>query len=140
MRRLRVLAMLALAIGPGCTRTTPGDSDTGSGDSALEQRSPGELRAEISRLEERARALARVDGCDSVAQCKAAPVGERACGGPREYIVYCSAATDEAALLATLDTLRTTEMRLNEIEQAVSTCEYRMPPEMEVVGGSCRAK
>lgn len=98
------------------------------------------LRSEIQRLEARARAIAKAGGCQSSGQCKAAPVGERACGGPREYIVYCPLNTDEAALTATLDSLKRAEMKLNEMEGIISTCEYRMPPEMEVVGGMCKAK
>jgi hypothetical protein len=90
-------------------------------------------------LERRLRELAIAEGCDSSGQCKTAPVGERACGGPREYVVYCPLTTDEPALLAVVDSLKRAEMRHNQVTGAVSTCEYRMPPNMNVVAGSCVA-
>jgi len=144
VRRLSVVFGVAIVMTAACARQGTDVPDTSAGGdvpgAGADVRSASDLRAEMTRLEERARALAKVDGCDSVGECKAAPVGERACGGPREYIVYCAVSTDEAALLATLDTLKRTEMRLNEIERAVSTCEYRRPPDLEVVGGSCRVR
>ena len=57
-----------------------------------------ELQERLSRLEREARALARTDGCDSLAQCRTAPVGWRSCGGPRTYLVYCAATTDTVTL------------------------------------------
>jgi hypothetical protein len=90
-------------------------------------------------LERRLRALAIADGCDAAEQCKTAPVGERACGGPREYVVYCPLRTDEPALLATVDSLKRAEMSLNEATGAVSTCEYRIPPATAIEGGRCVA-
>ena len=53
-----------------------------------------EDQAELARLEAEARALASPDGCAQPGDCRSAPVGAKACGGPRSYVVYCAATTD----------------------------------------------
>lgn len=135
-------SMLLVFFAAACAPSSPGTGDTAGGDldsaSAAQDR-PEDLQAEVARLERRLRALAIAEGCDSAGQCKTAPVGERACGGPREYVVYCPLTTDEPALLAAVDSLKRAEMRHNQATGAVSTCEYRMPPNMDVVAGSCVA-
>lgn len=96
--------------------------------------------ARVSRLEREARALAKTDGCGSLEQCRTAPVGERPCGGPRDYVVYCARTTDTAALNRKLAELRQAEMELNRKSGAMSTCEFRMPPDLALSGGSCRVR
>ena len=93
--------------------------------------------AQIVALENQAKALARADGCGSASQCRTAPVGSRACGGPRYYIVYCAQSTDSAALFRKLDAVATAEREYNARYQLVSTCEFRMPPNVTFVAGSC---
>jgi hypothetical protein len=93
----------------------------------------------IQRLEREARALARVDGCTSGGECRAAPVGDRACGGPRTYIVYCARTTDSVALYRKLDELAEAERAYNQQQGMASTCEFRMPPRLVAGLGSCRA-
>lgn len=142
-RRAAILGWVMLAIGGlSCARSTPGTDDSAGGDTDTVQvarNRPAGLAAEVSRLEARLRETANPEGCDAAQQCKAAPIGERACGGPREYVVYCPLTTDEAALLALVDSLKRSEMAYNEATGAVSTCEYRMPPTMTVSGGRCVA-
>jgi hypothetical protein len=94
----------------------------------------------IARLEREARALAKTDGCSSADQCRAAPVGERACGGPRDYVVYCARTTDSAGLYRKLAELRQAEIEYNKKTGAMSTCEFRTPPELALQGGSCKAR
>jgi hypothetical protein len=96
--------------------------------------------ARVARLEREARALAKTDGCGSLDQCRAAPVGERPCGGPREYLVYCARTTDTSALNRKLAELRQAEMELNRKSGAMSTCEFRTPPGLARSGGTCRAR
>lgn len=93
----------------------------------------------VQRLEREARALVRADGCSSSGECRAAPVGDRPCGGPRTYVVYCARTTDSAALYRKLDELARAERAYNREKGLFSTCEYRMPPRVEASGGSCRA-
>jgi len=95
--------------------------------------------ARIARLEREARALAKAGECAASGRCRTAPVGSRPCGGPRTYIVYCATATDSAALFAKLAELARAEEEYNRKAGLASTCEYRMPPGVEVSGGACRA-
>jgi hypothetical protein len=94
----------------------------------------------LARLEREARAIARAEGCSGVDQCRTAPVGERPCGGPRTYIVYCVRTTDSTALYRKLAELRQAETEYNRKNNIASTCEFRMPPEVDLVGGSCVAR
>lgn len=96
--------------------------------------------AQIVALEDQAKALVKAEGCSSAAQCRTAPVGSRACGGPRYYLVYCSATTDSAALFKKLDAVAAAEREFNARYQVVSTCEFRMPPTVALSGGSCQAQ
>jgi hypothetical protein len=96
--------------------------------------------AQITALEDQAKALVRSDGCATVGQCRTAPVGSRACGGPRYYLVYCAATTDSAALFAKLDAVSAAEREYNQHYNLASTCEFRMPPKVALSGGSCQAQ
>ena len=92
----------------------------------------------VRRLEREAIALARTDGCSTVQQCTSAPVGSRGCGGPRFYLPYCPLTTDTAALRAKLAEVERAEQDYNRRNNVVSTCEMRMPGELELAGGACR--
>jgi hypothetical protein len=93
----------------------------------------------IQELEEAARALVVAEGCTEVSQCRTAPVGVRACGGPRDYIVYCAETTDEQRLLRALDQLARREERFNRQCDIFSICIFTPPPEVELVEGVCQA-
>jgi hypothetical protein len=93
----------------------------------------------LQRLEREARALARADGCQSSGECRAAPVGDRPCGGPRTYVVYCARTTDSVALYRKLDELARAERAYNQQQGLFSTCEFRAPPRVVASGGDCRA-
>lgn len=95
---------------------------------------------QIVGLENQAKALVKTDGCPSGDQCRTAAVGSRACGGPRYYLVYCSKTTDSAALFKKLEAVAAAEQEYNKRYQLVSTCEFRMPPQVAIVGGSCQAQ
>jgi hypothetical protein len=92
----------------------------------------------IAQLEREARAIAKTAGCAKASECRTAPVGTRACGGPRTYIVYCAASTDTVALFRKLRELERVEKAYNEKSGMMSTCEFRMPPKAVLTGGSCR--
>ena len=96
-------------------------------------------RAAIDRLRREARALARADGCTAVAGCAVLPLGERPCGGPEEYVVYCARATDVPALERKAAALARAERAYNAKHEIMSTCEYRVAPVPLLVGGSCQA-
>lgn len=140
---LLVVAPAALlALGAGCARPPlSGDADsTASPRRDAQQGATGTpSRSDLERLEREARALAKVEGCEQSGQCRTAPVGSRACGGPRSYLPYCPLTTDSAALFSKLDELARAESEFNRRSGMVSTCEFRMPPGVEVVGGQCVA-
>ena len=94
----------------------------------------------VRRLEREAIALARTDGCATAQQCRSAPLGSRPCGGPRYYVPYCPLTTDSAALFSKLAEMARAEEDYNRRMGLASTCEFRMPPELEVNAGACRAK
>lgn len=136
------ILIVAAIIASACVQ--PPMNGSGNGDSArsLPDAQPGSREADwaaIVRLEDQAKAIAKTSGCSTVSQCRTAPVGNRACGGPRYYIAYCSTATDSAALFRKLDEIVAAENAYNRKYQLVSTCEFRMPPEVRLAGGSCAA-
>jgi hypothetical protein len=111
------------------------------GTSAIAQEEAGQNqcnRAELVQLETEARELVVAEGCTDVSQCRAAPVGVQACGGPRDYVVYCSAATDENALLRALKRLEQREERFNRQCDVVSICVFLLEPQLELVNGVCQ--
>lgn len=96
--------------------------------------------AQIVALEDQAKSLVKAEGCSSTEQCRTAPVGSRACGGPRYYLVYCSRTTDSAALFRKLDAVAAAEREFNKRYQVMSTCEFRLPPTVALSGGSCQTQ
>jgi len=100
--------------------------------------SEADPRTTIARLEREARAIAKSTGCNSVAACRSAPVGVKACGGPRSYVTYCAATTDTVALMRKLRELERVEKAYNASSGMMSTCEMRLPPTTELVGTTCR--
>lgn len=91
----------------------------------------------IEALEAESKAIAKIDGCVASSECRTAPVGSRACGGPRYYIPWCSVTTDSAALYAKLAKVAEAEQAYNRKHSLASTCEMRLAPEVVSSGGSC---
>ena len=134
----------------GADRTPPDsgaapDTARSSGDTGRAPRAPrasgggAPTRADVDRLYARARALAKPDGCQEDADCRTAPAGARGCGGPSEFLVYCPRSTNVAQLQAVLAERERAEREYNRINQIASTCEMRMAPPVEAIGGRCRA-
>lgn len=125
---LKLYCIAAIVISSACVQQPANGTNSGSQESDW---------AAIVRLEDQARAIAKTSGCSGVEQCRTAPVGNRACGGPRYYIQYCSASTDSAALFRKLDEVAAAENAYNSKYQVMSTCEFRMPPTVTWTGGEC---
>jgi hypothetical protein len=131
-----VLSALLVSCAPG----VPGNpSDPGSGKIVFTGDQKADW-AQITALEDQAKALVHADGCASANQCRTAPVGSRGCGGPRYYLVYCAATTDSAALFTKLDAVSAAEREYNQRYNVISTCEFRLPPKVALSGGSCQAQ
>lgn len=138
------LATMAVVACASNTVTTDNDSSGPTpGTSTGTQPAPGTQQSDwaaIEKLEGEAKSLAATSGCATAAECRAAPVGSRACGGPRYYIPYCAKSTDSAALYRKLDEVATAERAYNAKYQLVSTCEFRMAPGLTLTAGACAAK
>lgn len=137
-----VSALFAISLaGLACSQGAPGVVPAGPGGDKIvftgDQKADW---AQIVALEYQAKALVKATGCGSSAQCRTAPVGSRACGGPRYYLVYCSLTTDSAALFRKLDAVANAEHAYNQRYNIVSTCEFRMPPTVALSGASCQAQ
>lgn len=131
-------ALLATACTQPPPATTPPDGSGGQQTPA-----PSNQQADWQRildLEEEAKAIVKAGGCTSADQCRTAPVGSRACGGPRYYLVYCSRSTDSVALFRKLADVESAERAYNSKYQIVSTCEFRMPPTVGVTSGACHSQ
>jgi len=136
---LRLFPFLALALtAQACSSANQTPSDPNSDKIVFtgDQKSDWD---QITTLENQAKALVKTDGCSSGTDCRTAPVGSRACGGPRYYLVYCAKTTDSAALFHKLDAIAAAEREYNQRYQIASTCEFRMPPTVALVGTSCQA-
>jgi hypothetical protein len=135
-------AVLICAVAGACTQApvsaNPTDTPSPGSNSGVAGTQDSDWAA-IVKLEGEAKAIAKVSGCTS-SECRAAPVGSRACGGPRYYIPYCAKTTDSVALYRKLDEVAKAEQAYNKKHNIMSTCEFLMPPLVEAVGGSCVAR
>lgn len=98
---------------------------------------PEQTREYLQALEQQARAIARQDGCDRLDQCATAPVGAKACGGPRTHLVYCRATTNEQELYRVLEELRLAEEAYIREAGIGSDCAFIGPPSVTLAGSSC---
>ncbi len=92
------------------------------------------------KLASEARALAKTRGCDKVEECEVVGFGHKACGGPREYIAYCSRTTDVKALREKLEALEKAERDWQAEAGIKSTCSLTRIPRPQWVDGVCRAR
>jgi hypothetical protein len=123
-----------------CSQQTAGAPSGPGGDKVVFTGDQKSDWAQITALENEAKAIVKTDGCSSAGECRTAAVGSRACGGPRYYLVYCSKTTDSAALFKKIEAVAAAEREYNSRYQLVSTCEFRMPPTVGLSGGSCQAQ
>ena len=130
----------AALISFGCSQGTPGAPVDPGQDNIILTGDQKADWAQILAVEAEAKALVKATGCSSVDQCRTAPVGSKACGGPRYYLVYCSLTTDSAAPYRKLDAIAAAEREYNTRYKIASTCEFRMPPQVTLTGLTCHAQ
>jgi hypothetical protein len=139
----RIFTVFLMMAASACTRAAvpadPGDDSDSKSGSVAAPTQDSDWKA-IESIEAQAKAIAKPRGCSSADACRTAPVGSRACGGPRYYIPYCAVTTDSAALFSKLEEVAKAEQAYNRKYNLASTCEMRMPPALELSGGSCVAK
>jgi hypothetical protein len=98
------------------------------------------LKQKADKLAKEAQALAKPDGCKKVEECEVAGFGHKACGGPREYIAYCSRTTDVKALQSKLAELEKAEQAWQQEAHIMSTCSLTRRPLPQLVDGACRTR
>ncbi|MGE0526525.1 MAG: hypothetical protein AB7G93_05100 [Bdellovibrionales bacterium] len=76
--------------------------------------------------------------CRNVSDCEIVPVGHRGCGGPSSYLVISVRSEVREQILSLADELVQAERELNRDSEAVSTCEYLMPPEIACEQNACK--
>ena len=139
MKALAFLFVLFAALA-ACAQGTPGSRSDPAGDQVVLTGDQKADWAQITALEDRAKAMVKTDGCSTASECRTAPVGSRGCGGPRYYLTYCSRTTDSAALFTKLDAVAAAERQFNARYRIASTCEFRLPPNVALSGSSCQAQ
>ena len=146
MHNRMIWAAAALVAGfMACSQraVTPADSGTATNPPDANAAVPASQQSDwaaIEKIEAEAKTMAKTGGCSASGDCRAAPVGSRACGGPRYYLPYCAKTTDSVALFRKLDEVAKAEQAYNKKYNLASTCEFRMPPTVNAVGGSCVAQ
>jgi hypothetical protein len=141
LNRILTLVLICAAAG-ACTQAPVSANPSNNSSTGSNQGVAGTQDSDwsaILKLEAEAKAIAKTSGCAS-SECRAAPVGSRACGGPRYYLPYCAKTTDSVALYRKLGQVSEAEQAYNKKYNLASTCEFREPPVVEAVGGSCVAK
>jgi hypothetical protein len=118
---------------PPIHRTNPRDDDIFRPDApaAGSDQPSGDLLSQI-------RALAKPEGCATAGECRTLPVGRKACGGPRTYVVYCPKTTNESALKAKIAELDRADAEA--AKHTMSDCAMVLPPKISVSGGACRSQ
>ncbi len=86
----------------------------------------GQIKAEIGGA-----------ACDSNAQCRSLPVGQRACGGPEAYLPYSTKGTDAAKLQRIAEQQRAEQREKNTRSGMMSTCQAIMDPGATCSAGKC---
>jgi hypothetical protein len=146
MTKIRLVLVLGSAafLSAGCMQaSTPSDGSGAANPPSGNQGASGSQEADwaaILKLEDQAKGIAKTTGCSSSGECRSAPVGSRACGGPRYYIPWCAKSTDSAALYSKLDEVAKAEQAYNKKYNVMSTCEYRLPPHAGIAAGACTAQ
>ncbi len=115
MRPARALAALAAAAVVGC----------GGGGGAVQEAT---LETRIAAIDAEVKTRIGPAVCAIDGDCRALPMGARACGGPAEYLPYSIRGTDEGALARLSDDHQRLSAELNAQRQAVGTCEALAAP------------
>ncbi|MEL7002951.1 MAG: hypothetical protein AAFN93_09490 [Bacteroidota bacterium] len=89
-----------------------------------------ERQSQLLLLNDQIQDLIADKRCNGIGDCASIAFGSKACGGPKEYLVYAPSTVDESILKEMVDRYNALEKELNELTGAVSTCEVIGPPEL----------
>lgn len=126
----RTAMILGCLLVASCQRKAP---NYGPSEAEVKIDRLGKLRNEIA-------ALTPPRGCQKVSECKAHPLGYNRCGGPRQFVVYCSQGVDGEALQRKSDELHQLEEEEAKSQGEPPPCKKAVEPQVELVDGSCRSK
>jgi hypothetical protein len=76
-------------------------------------------------------------GASRLEQCALVAVGQRPCGGPRQYLAYSLVQTDSAELASLVEIYDRLDRERNERQGLVSTCQVLARPEVGLEEGRC---
>lgn len=88
----------------------------------------------------RAREVVKATGCTRPSQCHAIEMGSRPCGGPSEFLVYCSLSTDVKKLKTRVKAATDAEKALNATQDLMSICSVLAAPKVKLEKGVCVAE
>ena len=75
--------------------------------------------------------------CDDIDDCRYIAFGDKPCGGPWEYLIYSSSATDSAWLASKVRAYNRFQDMMNHKYGYISDCSIPNPPNLECVEGIC---
>lgn len=75
---------------------------------------------------------------DDISQCNFMPIGVKPAGGPWGYLIYSSKNTDTQYLKKLVDRYNELDAESNVDEGLMSTGDFALEPELEIVQGECR--
>ncbi|KFA89913.1 hypothetical protein [Archangium violaceum] len=110
------------------------------GSGGAEEEGGSKLKQRAETLASEARALANPRGCAKVEECEMAGFGHKPCGGPREYLAWCSRTTDAKTLRARLEALEKAEKAWQEEAGLKSNCGLTRKPRLRWTDGVCLAR
>jgi hypothetical protein len=119
-------SLVTFALLLGCAGKQPRDQQ--SGDSVTTSDLRQSIRAEIGDAP-----------CSSSSVCQTIPFGAKACGGPQQYLIYSTSATDSARLAREVARYNEAQRKRNREEGRVSDCSVVVRPQVSCVSGQCRA-
>jgi hypothetical protein len=93
--------------------------------------------ARMAGLDMRIRAAIGTAACTADAQCKALAFGEKACGGPAQYLAYSTQGTDVKALESLAAQHRKASVDFNKASGRMSDCMVVVEPALACKAGRC---
>jgi hypothetical protein len=78
--------------------------------------------------------------CSSAAVCRTIAFGVKPCGGPYQYLVYSTSATDSARLARDVARYNSAEEKKNREEGRMSDCSLVLKPRVSCISGRCVAE
>jgi len=99
----------------------------------------GNSEAELATLRKEIQRLAGNGRCNNVVQCRALPLGKRACGGPDEYVIFSSMTGKTDLLEAKVFEYTFLQEELLRGKPETGPCEFIVEPKLQCLQQRCRA-